>query len=92
MKFMEIRDPRFCLESLCDVLERQAFVDWKEASDADDFQPHPLSTVFEYLGKTIARMATEVASDWDVDRVMLLCSKVRSLVYITLKCVLISLW
>ncbi|ORY39948.1 hypothetical protein BCR33DRAFT_719753 [Rhizoclosmatium globosum] len=75
MKFMEMRDPRFCLESLCDVLERQAFVDWKEASDADDFQPHPLSTVFEYLGKTVARMAAEVASDLDVDRVMMLCSK-----------------
>ncbi|KAJ3074872.1 suppressor of tub2 mutation [Podochytrium sp. JEL0797] len=75
--FMERMDVAVCYRTLVEILESDAFAAWKEDPGADEFQPHPHSSAFDYLGKVVRyRVGKEVAAPgWRVDAVLSLCAK-----------------
>ncbi|KAJ3019716.1 UNVERIFIED_CONTAM: suppressor of tub2 mutation [Siphonaria sp. JEL0065] len=80
--FMDIMDTRLCFDALVYSLEGRVFGEWKEDESADDYQPHPISSLFDCLGKVVRdRVGSDVGREdggWGVNQVMSVCAKEMS--------------
>ncbi|KAJ3027271.1 UNVERIFIED_CONTAM: suppressor of tub2 mutation [Siphonaria sp. JEL0065] len=82
MTIMDVMDTRLCFDALVYLLEGGVFGEWKEDESADDYQPHPISSLFDCLGKLVRdRVGSDVGrvdGGWGVDWVMGVCAKEMS--------------
>ncbi|KAJ3225277.1 hypothetical protein HDU81_008049 [Chytriomyces hyalinus] len=75
--FVENADQYFCFQGLMRVLQERRFDLWILDPHADDYQPHPTSSTYFYLGKLIReRIGEKIGEErWEVERVMSTCAK-----------------
>ncbi|KAJ3410035.1 hypothetical protein CcCBS67573_g00293 [Chytriomyces confervae] len=75
--FVENAGQYFCFQGLMRVLQERRFDLWILDPHADDYQPHPTSSTYFYLGKLIReRIGEQIGEErWEVERVMGICAK-----------------